>query len=329
MPETWVVAGNTAALERLEPLVEAHRASRPVRTITMDDAEPCSGKAIREHLDDAASLLVLGDRRRSPRNVLPGLFLRDHSGRRVPVGWLPDSKDRLRTFAEGAAKVVERARKGLARGPFALLGQWEDRTLRLTGQTEQCFQTTVNALPMFRWTSERIARTDLLAALGNGMGIAIYFGHGRSLGWAGYHGVRSHHLPATPGEPLGAVLSLTCHVASRHRVGLSFAEEMVLTGFCAAAVGATSKTLHLENGLMANKICGTLANTDVSTVGDLLLRSELTERESKLTYRLVGDPLAPLIGARDSLALASKVYAPAPDDPLPPLPDYEVELTEV
>jgi hypothetical protein len=329
-PETWVVAGRAAALQQLAPLIQAYRAVRPVRVVTVAETEFPTVEVLGGEWDDAASLLVIGERRRSPRNVVPGLFLKDQSGRRVPIGWLPDAKDRLRTFAEAAARVVTRSHAGAARGPLVLLGQWEDRTLRLTGQTEQCFQSTETdrPLPLFRWTSERIARTDMLAGLRCGVGIAIYFGHGRARGWAGYHGVRGHHLPGTTGEPVGAVLSLTCHVASRYKVGLSFAEEMVLGGFCAASLGATSATVHLENGLLAHKICATLANRDVATVGELLVRSGLTERECTLTYRLVGDPLASLAGEVDSCARAAEVYAPAPDDPLPPLPDYETELAE-
>ena len=39
----------------------------------------------------ADAVLVVGDRRRSPRTVLPGPFLARPNGRRVPVGWVPDT----------------------------------------------------------------------------------------------------------------------------------------------------------------------------------------------------------------------------------------------
>ena len=39
-------------------------------------------------------------------------------------------------------------------------------------------------------------------------------------------------------------------------------------------------------------------------------------------YRVLGDPLAPLLGAEGSLEKARAIFAPGPDDALPPLPDY-------
>jgi hypothetical protein len=204
------------------------------------------------------------------------------------------------------------------RGPLVLLGQWEDRTLRLARQTLANFADTASRLPIFRWTAERIMRQDMLAALRAGPGIALYFGHARPRGWAGYHGVRAHHLPEALGEPLGVVLSLTCHTANRHQASLSFAESMALSGLCAASLGATRKTVHIENGFLAHKICRTLAGTSIDVLGDLLLQSDLTPAECAGDYRIIGDPLANLRGAREALEHCRSVFAPAPEDALPP-----------
>ena len=321
-PDTWQVVADAAAFQYLEPLLAAHRSLRPVRALELN-----TGEGWKTPADDVAAVLIVGDRRRSPRRALPGLFLRDRSGRRVPAGWLPNVKKRLATFAVAAAGTVARARAGLPRGPLILLGQWEDRSLRLASTTELGFGSETQPLPVFRWTAERIARTDLLHALRGGPGLAIYFGHGRARGWAGYHGVRAPHLEDALGEPLGAVLSLTCHTVNRHKVGLSFAEEMVLMGMCAASLGATGRTRHLDNGCLANNLCSALASSPAATIGDLLLHAGLTDRQADSIYRLIGDPLAPLIGAADSLERARQVFAPAPDDPLPPLPEYEEDLS--
>lgn len=251
--------------------------------------------------------------------------MNDSRGRRVPIGWLPDVPNRLETFARAAARVLERAQAGLPRGPLALLGQWEERTLRLAKLTEVSLLDSPQSLRVFRWTSERIVRPDLLRALGCGPGVAIYFGHGRARGWAGYEGVRAHHLPQVLREPVGAVLSLTCQVASRHKVGLSFAEEMVLQGFCAATLAATAKTVHFANGLLANRLCETLTRSGVQSLGAWLQAANLTEDQAQSGYRIIGDPLAPLLGAAQSLAEGQAVFAPGPDDPLPPLPELEEE----
>src|SRR6516164_5850217 len=73
----WVVAGRAEALARLEPLIEAHRARRPVRILGPEYAP--------SDLDDAAAALVVGDPRLTPRRGLPGVFLRASNGRLVPV----------------------------------------------------------------------------------------------------------------------------------------------------------------------------------------------------------------------------------------------------
>ena len=334
-PETWLVIGDAPALAALQPLCDAHRKQRPVRVLTrkpdtdlvtalsslgtQDDPPPTGAFP---ELRDVAAVLVVGDARRSPRHGLPGLFLHDDTGRRVPAGWLPNLPPRLATFAEAAAKVARRTKARLPRGPLVLLGQWDDRTLSLTQHTENAFQAAACAMPVFRWTAERIVQTDLLHALRCGPGLALYFGHGRPRGWAGYHGLRASHLAEALGEPLGAILSLTCHTANRWKVSVSFAEEMVLTGLCAASLGATAKTVHLDNGFLTHSLVRTLTNFPLATLGELLLAADLSDAHSFGPYRVLGDPLAPLLGAKDSLEKARAVFAPGPDDPLPPLPDY-------
>ena len=79
-----------------------------------------------------------------------------------------------------------------------------------------------------------------------GLGVGIYFGHGRPKGWAGYHGLRASHLVEAAGEPLGALFSVTCLTANRWRVGLSFSEAVVTGGAAAAAVGAVDVVAHMD-----------------------------------------------------------------------------------
>ena len=338
-PDTWLVVGSAPALAALKPLCDAHRKQRPVRVLPADDTQPDALSAIGAHgalapldgypeLRDVAAVLVVGEARRPPRHGLPGLFLHDDTGRRVPAGWLPDVPQRLGDFAQAAAKVVRRAKARLPRGPLVLLGQWDDRTLVLARQTESAFENVPCPVPVIRWTAERLVQMDMLHALRCGPGLAIYFGHGRPRGWAGYHGIRAQHLREALGEPLGAILSLTCHTANRWQVALSFAEEMVLSGLCAASLGATAKTVHLDNGCLTNNLCSKLSDTAVATLGELLLATPLNDAQAFGTYRVIGDPLAPLLGAKDSLAKARAIFAPGPDDALPPLPDYaEFEST--
>ena len=313
------MAGRPDALRRLEPLRAAHASLRPVRVFESAVVDARLGPW-NEALESAAGLLLVGDRRRSPRHALPGIFARAPSGRRVPIGWLPEVPERLGAYAEAAASVVRRRAAGRVGGPLALLGQWDERVLRLISDLEQRLGTQGGVWELFRWSAERITRMEMLKALGTGPAAALYFGHGRPVGWAGYHGVRAEHLDANGGVPLGAVLSITCHTANRLRVSLSFAEELVLRGVAAAAVGATSRTVHLENGLLMVKLTGALRESNPGTLADLLLAADLTEAEATQTYRIIGDPLAPLVADALASERARAVFAPAPNDPLPPLP---------
>ncbi len=315
-PNVWAVAGSREALHELAPLIQAHQAARPVKTLLIHKRTHQLSEIVKSPLlDTLAGLLIIGPRAQSPRRALPGLFLSDSHGRPIPVGWLPEVLPQLQTFAESASAVVRRARTTGPLGPVALLGQWEDRAIRMTAQMEKCFAATKNKVKVFRWTSERIVRRDLLPALGIGMGAALYVGHGRPSGWAGYSGVRARHLQYAQGSPIGVIFSFACDVANRFKVGLSFAEACVLSGICAASFGATKATFNIKNAYLANNVCETLARkSNIRTLGDLLLNSDLTDKHAISSYRILGDPLAPLIGATEAARRAKTVYAPAPDE---------------
>ena len=134
------------------------------------------------------------------------------------------------------------------------------------------------------------------------------------MGWVGYHGVRAHHFhEQEPGssrrstrEPMGAILSLCCRTASRKRVGLSYAESLPLMGVAAASFGAVGDTLHSDNTRWAVGVCSALA-AGASTVGDLLVRAAPASPTALQSYRLIGDPLAPLGTNERSLRRAQRV----------------------
>ena len=306
---TWVLAGPRAALPTLRPLVRAHERLRPVRVIELESP---TATVSAEQLVDADGLLLVGDRRRAPSTVLPGPFLQDATGRAVPSGWVPDVG--LERFAAAAARVLRRG--GGVPGPLALLGQWNERYQRLAGRMEANLESS-GELPfaVLRWTSERIARDDLVRALRLGLGVGIYFGHGRPSGWAGYHGLRAAHLTAVAGEPLGALLSVTCLTANRRRLGLSFSEEVVTGGVAACAVGAVAPVSHLENmrwmlGLAAAMRAGEIR------LGAALLAAAPAGASTRSAYRILGDPLAPLVGTLEGARRAARVWAPAADEDL-------------
>jgi hypothetical protein len=301
---TFVLAAQRAALGPLRPLVLAHERFREVRVV-----EPGPVEALCEAAADADGLLLVGDRRRAPRTALPGPFLVDPSGRAVPAGWLPDLGPGLDIFAKAAARVQRRSGPP---GPLAVLGQWEPRYIQLAGRLEANLRRGgASPFPILRWTSERITRSDLVDGLRLGLGVGIYFGHGRPSGWAGYHGLRARHLVEAAGEPLGVLFSVTCLTANRHRVGLSFSEAVVTGGAAAAAVGAVDLVAHVDNMRWMLGLADALRSGE-SRLGPALLAAS-TQSVSQTPYRIVGDPLALLAGTAEGARRAERVFAPAPE----------------
>jgi hypothetical protein len=283
------------ALDALEPLLEAYaRGARPV----VREREFRSEAEARELAGEVDAIMVVGSGRRSPRTSLPGPFVASASGRRVPVGWVPDRGwEPLRRFAEAAAGVHERGRSGCPHRTVAVLAQRSPRYRDLSGRIERLLGESGEAVRPLRWTADELGRDELVRGLGFGLSAALYVGHGRPVGWVGYRGTRAHHL-AEADEPTAVVLSLTCLTASRRRVGLSFAEGLVLEGAAAAAFGAVCSTDHRWNARWALRITRALAD-GCATVGELVAAAEQDD-PAVAGYRIVGDPAAPIVDHPDA-----------------------------
>lgn len=253
----------------------------------------------------ADAVLLAGDARRAPGTVLPGPFFTMSDARRVPAAWLPlRGSASNRAFAATAACVQRRARQKQAQLAVALLGQWHPRYLHVADRIAALLASRARTL---RWTGDVIGRDDMLHALGTGLGVGLYVGHGRASGWVGYSGVRRHHFDsARSREPMGALLSICCRTASRRRVGLSYAEALPLAGVAAASFGATTDTLHTDNTRWAVGLCDAL-KAGAQTVGELVVRGAPPWASACAPYRLIGDPLAPLTSARGAIADAMSI----------------------
>jgi hypothetical protein len=306
----WAVAASRAALAELRPLIRAHERRRDVRVHRLPEDGLPAAERLRELVAGTDGLLLVGPRRRSPRTALPGPFVPEAGGRLVPVGWLPAVAGSLAKFAQAAARV---ARRSSGRpGPLAVLGQWDPRYLHLAARMELRLSGRTGGLRPLRWTAERVTRDDVVRGLRYGVGAAIYFGHGRPTGWAGYHGMRAHHLTEAAGEPVGAVLSVTCLNASRWNTGLAFSEALVLGGAASGAVGAVATVEHLENMRWMLGLARALVNGE-TLLGPALLRAAPGQSRSAGAYRILGDPLAQLVGASTADRRARAIFAPPPD----------------
>jgi len=298
------------AVEALSELVEAWRtAAIDVELEPFAGAIPDVTALVASHPSLDAAMLVSSSRW-APRTVLPAPFATRRDGRRVPIAWLPfRDVASLRCFAATAARVQHRAG---TRRALALFGQWLPSYLRVTDRM-RCLAND-GGVRAFRWTGDAITRESMISAIGCGLGLGLYVGHGRPVGWVGYHGVRAHHFheqesnnaPRSAREPMGAILSLCCRTASRRRVGLSYAESLPLLGVAAASFGAVGDTLHTDNTRWAVGVCSALAD-GATTVGDLLVRAAPASPSALQSYRLIGDPLAPLGSDDQSLGRARRV----------------------
>lgn len=325
-PGPWVLAAPASALAPLAPLLAARRAIQPVQVLPagVDEVIRDPGR----HLPpDAAALLIVAPRQCGPRQALPGLWVHDAAGRAVPVGWLPEVAAGLERYAQAAARLL-----GRAPGPGALvvLGQWEDRFLRVALRTTRWFEKQASSPAVFHWTADRLSRPDMIAGLQCGPGAAIYYGHGRANGWAGYHGVRVTDFPDTWPEPIGALLTLCCENASRRGGRLSFAEELVLRGVCGGALAASRKTRHESNRRLGPALCEVLTQQPDLTLAGLVAAADLPAGFWERTpYRFIGDPLAPLAAGPEAVRKAAQVFAPGPDDELPPWSPEDSALRSV
>jgi len=301
-----VVIATGRALDGLEPLLRVYAQEGSVVVLE-------GGVQTRAELEanagDVDAMLVVGPRRRSPRTALPGPFVTAADGRRVPVGWVPDwGWEPVRRFAETAARIHKRSRRDRRRKTVAVLAQRTGRYRDLSHRIERLLGESGGAVRALRWTADELTRDELTRGLGYGLSAAVYVGHGRPVGWVGYRGVRAHHV-ADAHQPTGAVLSLTCLTASRRRVGVSFSEALVLGGAAGASFGAVCSTDHRWNARWALRISRALAE-GAPTVGDLVVAAEHDD-PAVAGYRIIGDPIAPLVdapeAARRAEALSSKV----------------------
>jgi hypothetical protein len=318
-----VLAAPASALAPLAPLLAARASLQPVLVLDQPVVEVLRDPAA--YLPpDTAALVVVAPRRCGPRKMLPGLWVHDATGKSVPVGWLPDITSRLAVFAEATARLLRRAPSPAS---LAILGQWEDRFSRVALRTSRWFEKHSAHQTVFHWTADRVSRPDLVTGLQAGLGAAIYYGHGRANGWAGYHGVRVADFTVPWPEPLGALLALCCENASRRGGRLSFAEELVLRGVCGGTIAAAGKSRHTDNRRLGPALCEVLTDRRNLTLASLIASADLPEDFWKGTpYRFIGDPLAPLAAARDAATKAAGIFAPAPDEVLPAWSDMPQSL---
>jgi hypothetical protein len=311
------VVADPASADALAPLLDHWRHGPGLRllpwsTVDHGDAHSVADLADLAELAELAAgssaVLVVGPRQRSPRTVLPAPVLTAPDGRVVPAAWLPaTSAADLARFARTAVTVHQRAATAPAEAgrpasdssrTLVVLGERHPRFDRLADRIVRIGGEEGGGVQVRRATAYELSRDDLVDLLATGPALGVYVGHGRPVGWVGYAGTRTHHFAdaaARPGHaPVAAVVSLTCQTASRRRTGLSFAESLPLAGVTAATLGAVTSTVHTGNARWALRIARDLGTA--RTIGDLVALVAPHDPHAT-SYRLLGDPTAPLLDA--------------------------------
>jgi hypothetical protein len=249
------------------------------------------------------AVMLAGAARYAPRTVISKPFIVVDK-KRLPVGWLPvRNQDSLLKFIAAASEVQSRKRHRITLG---LLSQRQPRYMQVANKMEGELKELSRKLSLFRWTSELVYPEDMLAGINCGMGGVIYLGHGRPVGWAGYYGIRIQHMKDFADRPAGAILSLCCNTANRHNVGFSFSENLVMEGLAASSFGAVRATQHTDNTRWAVNVCHSLTK-GINTVGDLIVDAVPLTKSATNSYRLMGDPLAPLFSDKEAFTIAKKI----------------------
>lgn len=300
-----VLVAERSALDALGPLLAVWEAGAGVVHVPWSELEAEGPTLLPRLADRADAVLVIGPRRRSPRTVLPGPMVLAPGGRVVPTAWLPHTRSSdVQRFACTAAAVHLRASGSghptvRRTRSLAVLGERHPRFDRLADRIVRIADESVSgSVTARRCTAYELARDDLVELLSLGPAVGVYVGHGRPTGWVGYAGLRAHHLAAAVERaghrPVSAIVSLTCRTASRRRTGLSFAESLPLAGVAAASLGAVTSTVHTGNARWALRIARDLGSA--ATIGDLVAAVAPHDPHAS-TYRLLGDPTAPLVDA--------------------------------
>ena len=252
-------------------------------------------------MNDHQAVLYISSARSHPRNLVSQPFV-EKQNQRMIISTLPlrNEEDALQ-FSKTIQEVHSRPQDYCA---FALLSQRHKRFIRIVDRMRTILNSPL--YNVYKWTSDLLLKENMVQGLERGLGLAMYFGHGRPIGWVGYYGFRSHHFTAQQTQPVGAILSLCCKTASRKRTSLSFTEDLVLKGKVASSFGAVDSTLHSDNTRWSVGISKAIQN-GANTINELLLQAMPQRKSAFEHYRLIGDPFAPIYSTESAVNFANTV----------------------
>lgn len=258
----------------------------------------------------AKAALVVAPRRRGPMRAVPGAVVDG-----VMVGLVQaDRGTDLDPWLTGLASTRRRgevhggdteaqlaglaAKRTVGQAPADLLvtAMGKDVYLDIAGGWLRTLESA--GVPAADLRADRADRRRLCAALAAGPAVVLYAGHGRARGWAGYQGLRVHHLDAPADAPAGAVIAMACGTLSRTRAAVPFGSRLVAAGRVLAYVGAVG-AITVEGGRrLGELLVAALASGRHPTLADATTAAARSADGTAAAVlgrlRLVGDPLQPL-----------------------------------
>lgn len=236
---------------------------------------------------DAAVLVV--PRRRGSRRLLPGPVVAG-----VPVGVLQaDDCGRLPSASGRPDPTARWVVAAMAKNVF--LRPSDDWATRLA---------VVHPVSDLR--ADRARRDDLLDGLAAGPGVVLYAGHGSPRGWAGYQALRIEHVndaQCSSAAAAGLVVAFACKTLARHRARWPFGSSLVETGAARAYLAPATTVFTADAERLADIVVDLLVDLGSSParVCDLMrliegaVQRDAAARRAWATFRLIGDPLTPLV----------------------------------
>ena len=220
------------------------------------------------------------------------------------LGWLKLGPSALASYAESAAALLDRQRDEPSL--LVLLGPREARYCELIDLIEANV-----ALPLVRWSAERIRAPTMLRGLRAGPAAALFVGHGVGEGWMAYGGVTAADFqPKGLGEgqePVAVIFSLACNTG----VAGGFGDKMAASGAAGAIVAPIGMTLHASTRQLAPAIARSLTSTGGQSV-DAALRRTIAAGGGLDGYVVIGDPGIPIRSASAAAVRCGAIFAPAP-----------------
>lgn len=234
-------------------------------------------------------ILVVAERSRGPRNVVPGAIINGYPVGVVFANRIIDLEPWLSALSNTSGLPT-----------WAVLAMWKKSYLSMGNRFVKWLRTT-SEFPVERWFADRVEREELCERLALGPRLAVYLGHGRSTGLCGYLGLRwKHILQYKKFIPCGTIISFACDTLKKKNGRIPFGCKWIREGRAATYFGSVDAVSSDANAKLAYALGRAFESNKPSSLAALMkcMMNELKDTQSNeaalhalKTYRIIGNPL--------------------------------------